>query len=402
MKTQRPLNIVFLTSSYPRNAADYASGFLRDLAEHLSQRGIHIHVLAPSDEKRKNNVENNVTVHRFQYLPVRFQRLAYGSGILPNLRTNPWLWFQVPFFVLSMACALFRLVRKEHPDLIHAQWIFPQGIIAVVVKYLCKVPVITTAHGTDSFALQGRLINWLKRFTVANSDAWTSNTEATANAIGQTTRLPRPHVIPMGVDVKLFSSGARIKLRRELSESASLVLFIGRLIAKKGCYDLLEAFSLLPDELRARAHLWIVGDGEEHSKLLAYAKHLDISNNVRFWGPVKNDRLPDFYAAADLVVAPSSDAEGQGVVLLEAFAAGTCVLATRAGGIKDVVTDGLTGILVEPRNSKQLCAAMAQLLTDEPLRMRLAEAASCQVKEYSWETIAEKFAILYRTLCRSS
>lgn len=401
MNAQTPLKIVFLTSSYPRNPGDYASGFLRNLAEHLSQRGIHIHVLAPSDEKKRNTFENGVTVHRFQYLPVRFQRLAYGSGILPNLRAKPWLWLQVPFFILSMAYALFRLIRKSRPDLIHAHWILPQGIIAVLAKYIYKIPVITTAHGSDSFALKGKPLDRLKRFALVNSDAWTSNTRATSEAIGPIASLPKPEVIPMGIDVKLFSSGAPLRFRREMADSALVVLFVGRLVTGKGCYELLNAFSLLPAELRSRAHLWLVGAGEEHSKLLGYANCLDISGKVRFWGSITNNRLPDFYAAADLVVVPSRDAEGQGIVLLEAFAAGKCVLATRAGGIQEVITDGLTGLLVEPRNPEALCTAMVQLLTDERLRGRLAQAATRHVNDYSWEKVAEKFDVLYRIICRS-
>jgi glycosyltransferase involved in cell wall biosynthesis len=287
---------------------------------------------------------------------------------------------------------------------IHAHWILPQGLIAVLTKYLYKVPVIVTAHGADAFAFRGQLATRLKRFALVKSDAWTVNTRATAAAIGLAASLPAPDVIPMGVDVEHFSRGNPTSLRRELPPNDLLVLFVGRLVEKKGCYSLIEAFSLLRDDLRVRTSLWIVGQGEEYEGLDSCATRLGVRRKVRFWGAVSNHLLPDFYAAADLFVAPSiqaesGDTEGQGVVLLEAFAARRCVLSTRVGGIVDVVTDGATGLLVEPNDPNQLVAAMESLLRDRSLRNRLAENAFQTVNRgYRWEQIAAAFETLYRKI----
>jgi glycosyltransferase involved in cell wall biosynthesis len=399
----RRIKILLLASSYPRSRADSASIFLRQFAEKLGARGINVHVLAPSDENGGTTIEGMVTVHRFQYRPVSLLRgLAYGSGIVANLRRHPWLWFQVPFFFVSMALALRRLIRTEQPNVVHAHWILPQGLIAVLTKYLYKVPVIVTAHGADAFAFRGQLATRLKRFALVKSDAWTANTRATAAAIGLAASLPAPDVIPMGVDVEQFSRGNPTSLRRELPPNDLLVLFVGRLVEKKGCYSLIEAFSLLRDDLRVRTSLWIVGQGEEYEGLDSYATRLRVRGKVRFWGAVSNHLLPDFYAAADLFVAPSiqaesGDTEGQGVVILEAFAARRCVLSTRVGGIVDVVIDGATGLLVEPNDPNQLAAAMASLLRDQSLRNRLAENAFQTVsRKYRWEKVAAAFETLYR------
>jgi glycosyltransferase involved in cell wall biosynthesis len=399
----RRFKIFLLASSYPRSRTDTASIFLRQFAEKLSARGISVHVVAPSDGKTATTIEETVTVHRFQYRPLCLSRgLAYGSGIVANLRQNPRLWFQAPFFIISMIFALRRLIRSEQPDVIHAHWILPQGLIAILIKYLYKVPVIVTAHGADAFAFPGQLPNWLKRLVVVKSDAWTTNTCATGEVIGLAVSLPAPDIIPMGVDVEQFSRGNPTSLRGELRSGDLLVLFVGRLVEKKGCYDLLEAFSLLGNDLRARTSLWIVGQGVEYEGLHAFATQLGIAPKVRFWGAVSNHRLPDFYAAADLFVAPSiraesGDTEGQGVVLLEAFAARCCVLSTRVGGIAEVVTEGATGLLVEPNAPRQLSAAMESLLGDASLRNRLAANAFQRVNQhYGWEQIAAAFEALYR------
>ncbi len=399
--TRSPLKVLMLTSSYPRSDEDTASIFLRHLAESLAARSIHIEVLAPADREGGTQMEKNIRVHRFWYFPARFQKLAYGSGILPNLRRKPWLWIQVPFFLIFMTCTLIHLIRKHRPDLLHAHWVLPQGLIAVFAKRFYGIPVVTTAHGADTFALQGKVTNRLKQFVVAKSDAWTSNTHATSQAFGESASLPKPHVIPMGVNVKFFSGGDRTRLRRELPQDDLLVLFVGRLVEKKGCYDLLHAYSLLSPSLRGRTNLWIIGDGDESVRLQKYAVCIGAGAKIRFWGTISNSLLPDFYSAADLLAVPSieaesGDTEGLGVVLLEAFAAKTCVLATRVGGIGEVVQDGLTGVLAAPHDPKQLASAMERLLSDDSLRAKLAKNAFARVGDYGWEKIAERFEDLYR------
>jgi len=306
MKYDKPLKILMLASSYPRSKEDSASVFLRHLAESLSQRGIKVHVLAPGDKEHGTRMEGDIYVHRFQYFPRRLQKLAYGSGILPNLKQNPLLWIEVPFFVAVMGYSLLREVWKERPDLIHAHWVLPQGLIAVLAKLLYKLPVITTAHGGDAFAFKGRLLSCLKRFVLRQGNGWTSNTQATSHALGWDGSLPKPHIIPMGVNVKHFQEGERSTLRRELPKDHSLLLFVGRLVEKKGVDDLLRAFSLLPPEVQAKTALWVVGEGEAHGNLRQCAEGLGIIGKVRFWGHISNYRLPDFYAAADLFVVHRS------------------------------------------------------------------------------------------------
>lgn len=344
-------------------------------------------------------MEGGVLVHRFRYFPSRLQKLAYGSGILSNLRRSPWLWLEVPFFIMMMSCCLLRLLWRERPDLIHAHWVLPQGLIAVSAKLFYKIPVIATAHGSDVFALPGRLFDALRRFVLRRSNAWTSNSRATAGALGEDLSLPRPHIVPMGVDVTRFQSGQRTKLRQGLPENGLVLLFVGRLVEQKGADNLLEAFTLLPPALRARTSLWIVGDGQDRGRLEQQAQTLGIDGKVRFWGHISNDLLPDFYAAADLFVVPSGSVEGQGVVLTEAFAARVCVLATRAGGIEEVLEDGITGVLVPPRQPQQLAHAIADLLSDRALRKRLAENALARVNRlYDIEKTAKEFELLYQAV----
>jgi glycosyltransferase involved in cell wall biosynthesis len=214
--------------------------------------------------------------------------------------------------------------------------------------------------------------------------------------------IPVPRIIPTGVDVEHFAAGDREKLRKHIAPGEHIVLFVGRLVEKKGVDDLITAFSLLSAHLRANTWLWIVGDGEQAAHLRALASQRGVMERTVFWGKVPNPNLVDYYAAADLfvgpsVVADSGDTEGQGVVFLEAFAAQLCVLATRIGGISEVIESGKTGLLVEPRNPEKLANGIAKLLNNTNLRARLASNAFEKVvAEYDWINIAGSFEDVYQ------
>jgi glycosyltransferase involved in cell wall biosynthesis len=398
---KRRLTVLFLASSYPRHPADSASVFLRDLADHLARESVQIHVLAPGDGAYGKDVEGSVSVHRFRYWPGVRQQLAYGSGILPNLKRSPLLWLHVPFFVIAMTVKMCRLLAAERIDLIHAHWLLPQGLVGLIGARLFGVPLIVSAHGSDAFALRGRFLAALKRWIVRRSNHWTANTTETAGAVARDVKLPPPRIIPMGVDVALFSRGDRTALRQAISDREFIVLFVGRLVENKGCRDLIETLSLLREETRSRARLWIVGDGDERDRLQRAAHDLGIEARTEFFGAVEHRRLVDFYAAADLVVVPSKagtggEAEGQNVVVLEAFAARACVVATRLGGIPSMVRDQETGVLVEPGNPRALAEAVESLLKDADLRRSLSANAFAEVSKYDWRRVAGQFRDLYQ------
>lgn len=391
--------IVMLTSSYPRSESDNSSPFLMHLINYLRKyHNNEVHIVAPDSQYSIDFFDDHVHYFRYFYKP--WQQLAYGSGILPNLRRNPLLWALVPFFLIAMFIKLCAVMIKHKPDIIHAHWILPQGFLAILSKFIFKKPVVVTAHGADAYAYQSGLLMKLKKFTLSHCDSWTANTIATAIAAWPNHQSNKPVIIPMGVDVSHFSSGSRKHLRKK-NEHRKIVLFVGRLVEKKGINDLLEAFSALPDDIKQSARLWIVGDGHKRTELEQLSEKLEISGLVRFWGQVPNLELPHYYAAADLFVGSSvadlsGDTEGQGVVFIEAFASKLCVIATRIGGIPEVVEDGITGVLVEPESPDKLALAIASLLSDDQKRQLLAaNAFKTAYEKYDWVRVSGQFNRLY-------
>jgi glycosyltransferase involved in cell wall biosynthesis len=182
------------------------------------------------------------------------------------------------------------------------------------------------------------------------------------------------------------------------------VLFVGRLVERKGVAHLIEALTRLTS--RSPVRLVIVGDGAERPRLVALAQRLGIADRVVFRGKISDADLQQAYQAADLLVLPATldargDTEGLGVVLLEAMNYGVPVIASRIGGITDIVADGESGILVPPGEAAALAAAIDRVLGDAALARRLGEAGRARLaREFSWEAITKRWEAVYRSVAR--
>jgi glycogen synthase len=143
------------------------------------------------------------------------------------------------------------------------------------------------------------------------------------------------------------------------------------------------------------ARVLLVGDGPERKALERRARRIGVGDRVRFEGFLAHDRLPAAMAHADLLVLPSVYEE-LGTVLLEAVQAGLPVVASRTGGIPDVIEDGANGLLVPPGEPEAFARAIDRLLADRDLARRLSEEAKERGKDYDWEVLAERVLAVYR------
>ncbi len=398
------LSLLVLASTVPRGPEDSTPGFVLDLSKHL-RSWFHVMVLTPAVRGASESEQmEGVEVRRFRYFwPRSLERLADGA-ILENLRHKRWLFVEAPFLLLFELIAAYRWARAIRPAVIHAHWFVPQGLVAVIVGWLLKIPVVITSHGGDIYGLPGRLWGALRKALASRCAAVTVvSHDMAANLPGVTSRTGEaPVVLPMGVETSKFHPARRDEaIRQELSIKGPFILFVGRLAEKKGVQYLLEA---MPGVLRdfPECALVIVGDGPLRGQLEALADELGIGPNVKFVGGVAHKELPRYCATADVfvgpsVVAKSGDTEGLGVVFAEAIASGCTVVATSVGGTADILIDGQTGVLVEEKSPKALADALCQLLGDDALRERLRSAGLPWVRErFDQQEVADKYARLMR------
>lgn len=331
------MKVVVLTTSYPRQPDDVAGVFVRDAVEHLRAAGIDVDVVSPAS--------------------FRHFGLAYGHGIVGNLRSAPWKALLVPLFLASFMRAARRAARGA--DLVHAHW-----LVSALPALKAGRPFVVQPWGTD--VELARRAPWVARMLLRRARLVLAPSESLA-AAARELGAPAVRVVPSGTVIP-----AAVGDPGEPPHA----LFVGRLSEEKGVEELLEATDGLP--------CVIVGDGPLRER---------VPDAVGFVPP---SGLGAYYERAAVVVCPSRR-EGYGVVAREAMAHGRPVVATAVGGLADAVEDGVTGLLVPPRDSQALRAAIERLLGDRELRNRLGGAARAAAESrFSWPVATAATIRAYR------
>jgi glycosyltransferase involved in cell wall biosynthesis len=386
--------LLVLTSTFPRWAGDREPPFVYELSRRLAGQ-FEVHVLAPhAPDARPEETLDGVQVHRFRYAPERLQQLAYDGGILARLRERRWRLLLVPCFIAAQAWALRRLLARYRFDVLHAHWIIPQGLAAVLAGAPRRVPMLCTSHGGDLFGLRGPLARRLKRRVLARSAMVTVVSEAMREAVLDLNPAQVVDVVPMGTDL----TGC-FKPPDQPARQPGRLLFAGRLVEKKGVRYLLAAVARLRAQGRV-VTLTIAGDGPLRGALQAHAVQLGVDADVEFLGAVDHARLAGLFQQAAVAVVPSviaadGDQEGFGLVIVEAMGCACPVVASRLPAIDDIAIDGETALLVPPADADALASAIARVLDDPDRAARRAAAARARVLErFEWEAVSRRYADL--------
>jgi glycosyltransferase involved in cell wall biosynthesis len=330
------VRVLVLTTSYPRGPADPAGRFVAEAVAAVRARGVEVEVVSPAS---------------FGHFG-----LAYGHGIIGNVRRRPWLALIVPVFLWR-----FRREALRHEcDLVHAHWLAAGVVAATLGK-----PYVVQVWGTD--VELARRAPWIARWILSRARLVFSASDflaAEARALGA----PSVRVVPTGVEIPQ-AVGA--------PEEPPHVLYVGRLSPEKGIEDFVQATEGLPRV--------IVGAGP-----------IRVPASV---GAVPPGDLGMYYERAAVVCVPSRR-EGYGMVAREAMAYGRPVVATRVGGLGDAIDDGVNGLLVDRAG---LRAALERLLADRELRMRLGAAARKKAaREWAPDAAADSLVAAYSEARRAT
>lgn len=395
--SERP-RLLVLASTYPRWAGDPEPAFVHELARRLVD-AFEVTVLCPHARGAAvREVMDGVQVIRYRYAPARAEVLVNDGGIMANIKRSRWRLLLVPGFLACQLIATWRVVRSFRPQVVHAHWLLPQGLAARMAGAAAgRTPtLLVTSHGVDLFSLRGKLAMWLKRRVVRDAAALSVVSAAMLPEMQRLGADPaRCEVLPMGADIT-----GRFTPRPTARESTRL-LFVGRLVEKKGLAHLLEAMPAII-ERHPSATLDVVGFGPLLPALQARANSLSLQQRVRFLGAVANDRLPELYSRAALFVAPfvvaeSGDQEGLGLVVVEAIACGCPVLVGDVPATRDFGIETLS-----PVTAGTLAAAVGELLDLAPdERADFAGRQRARVADrFDWSRVAARYGQLLSGLVR--
>lgn len=390
---KRSLQIALIGSTYPRSEEDYEVPWLRESVNRIARRGHRVTVIAPSYAGLKDHVINGIEVRRFRYAPSRWEKLTHGEGALSKLEKNPILKLLTLSYIWFGVWAAWKVCREKKIEILHVHWPFPHGLMALLPACLTGVKVISSCHSAEiALAAQNKFSTSILAACLRRSDAVTANSRHTAELAKKVA----------GVEAEVIPYGATVQIEPNAPappEQIPLLLFSGRLIERKGVGFLLQAMPLILAKQEVR--LVITGDGYYRTRWEAMSFHLGISGRVEFAGFVSNERLSELFRTCTVYVHPAiydcrGDTEGLGVVLIEALRNHKPVVASKVGGIVDVIKDGETGLLVPEKDPEAIAKAVLRVLDDPALARRLGDAGCAYaIRYFDWEAITDRLESLY-------
>ena len=301
-----------------------------------------------------------------------------------------------PFFLA--ATILFRGVRLVHINTSLNRRAYWRDLAYLAVSKTLGARVVYQVHGGElpqRFFAGSKLLTAFLRSTLKMPDLVLVLAQVELEAYRNFVPEQRVVALPNGIDCRPY--GAIPTVQAEAGQPLRLV-YIGRLAREKGLYEMLQGFRLA-HELGVDARLVIAGSGAEEARLRRYAQALGVASRTCFVGPVFGNDKVKLLAGADVMILPSYS-EGLPYALLESMAAGIPVIATPVGAIPDVMTDGIHGFLVPPRDGKSIAESLAILAADRERLSWMSRACRRRVRAaFSVERLAQELSLHYAQLC---
>ena len=335
-----------------------------ELGKRLASRGHHVHVLSSDMPVRLGDYQPGLTFHRVE--------------------TPSYPLFREPHYLLSLANKIVNVSRDERLDIVHAHYAIPHATAGYLARQVLaqtggEVPrVVTTLHGTDITLLgNDRSYSEIVAFSIQQSDGVTTVSESLKADTYRELRVSRDiRVIPNFLDCAAYRRRDVSELRAKLApEGQKIVIHVSNFRPVKRVAAAVEIFARVRRQVSAK--LLMVGDGPDFAEAVRLSRSLDVADDVEFLG--EQDQVVPLLSAADVFLLPSVQ-ESFGLAALEAMACGVPVVASRVGGLPEVVEDGVTGFLHPPDDLQGLAGSTLRLLTDEPLHARLSDAAAASAR----------------------
>lgn len=386
------MRICMLTTSFPREQNDFAGNFVWELSRALVRAGDSVTVVAPHSAGAETDSQwEGVTVNRFRYwLPIRAERVAYGSGVMSNLRHSALAWAELPFFFVSYFFAARRAARGA--AVVHAHWIF-SGLVGWLVAWRRRIPLVVTVHGSDAHLVRRfGLMRLIARFALHRARMIiTVSDQLRQDVLALGIAPDRVHTIHNGA--ANFEALLALPAATGQSERA---LWVGRFTEEKDPLTALKAFFAAAAGLPA-LRLTMVGAGPLREQCEQWCDRSGLTARVEFRNPVPPTDMPEIFSHHDVLLV-SSRREGLPLVVVEALVAGRPVIATRAGGIPEIVANLRSGIVVEISDADALGAALRQAFAGPNRIVAMASQGKASAAGFSWATVAAKTQRLYSSL----
>jgi glycosyltransferase involved in cell wall biosynthesis len=405
MTCDKTIRILVLSHMYPNKSNPTQGIFIHNQIKHMLKVGCEVKVISPVPvspkllwfkEKWKNygnipfyDVVDTVNVYypRYINIPGKWSHIISTYGTCCMINSN-----------------IDAIIREYKPQLLHAHTATPDGYYGLKLKHKYNLPLVCSLRGSDihTYPFQNKLTKILTRKVILKADQVVSVSDALKNAAERIAQPKREiRVVYNGCEItELARADDRNEdIRKQLGIKVKdiAMIFVGDIDRVKGIYELINAFMLLKGKY-SNLHLILLGNGPD----LQTVRNMTLLNSstraIHFMDTRPHDEVFQCLKAADLFVLPTYN-EGLPNALLEAMACGLPIIATKVGGIPEVVRNGINGILIEPMNSGALYHAMDFVLSNNDIAEMMARKGKMLVeREFTWQNTAERIITIYDNL----
>ena len=369
VKTKAPIKIG-IVSAYDHSAHGGVRDHVQNLATELRNRDYPVKIIAPCSK--------NDLIDDSDFIP--FDRPV----IIPS--GGSWARVSVSFWNRRRIQAM---LTKENFDILHFHEPFA-GSLTVNIIALSNAVNIGTFHTYGGHKVYSMGLSWIGNPYFKRLHGKIAVSEPARQFISQ--HYPGDYeIIPNGVNTELYSSAQTLD---KYKDGYINLLWVGRLDKRKGLKYLLEAYGSLKWNY-PKLRLIVVGPGEPDGDCYRIISERNLQD-ITFVGSVSDKTKASFYKTADIYCSPATGNESFGIVLIEAMAAGTPIVATNIAGYSSVITNEKNGLLVSPKNSHEIAKSISRIIEDKKLTKKLISAGKKNVEQYRWTTITDQVLKVYK------
>jgi glycosyltransferase involved in cell wall biosynthesis len=431
------MHIGVLTHNYPRFPGDFSGVFVEALCEEWARQGQQVTVWAPYDSAYRRHPASKgqrtkdkrddpghspqVALRLYRYVwPDRLHQLGYMRSMQSDLALRMNTYLLSPGMFASGIATVVREANRLRPTLLHAHWLLPNGFIAAVASRRLGIPLVISAPGSDvQVAGKNPLFRAMARFALRQARLLTANSAELRDAVLQI-GAAKPEdkaalagkfdLIIYGTDpnaLKPDATGvAELRARLQLSTEAAaghpippspdhptILLCVGRMVPKKG-FDVLLRAMAEPVLRRRNVTAVMVGEGDDKAAWQRLAEELGVAGRIRWVGNVPKNEIRVYYNLADILVNPSVSrpADGLNVCVLDAMSCGKAVVGSTVAGNPLAIVAGETGLIVPEQDPSALAQALACLVDDPALRLRMGAEGRRRIEnELGWPHLARRY-----------
>jgi phosphatidylinositol alpha-mannosyltransferase len=374
---------IALVSPYDFAFPGGVTSHISSLERYLSRTGHEVRVIAPASRE--------ISAFGDRFIPVGKPHPIPSSGSIIRISIS-----------FRLASTIKKILEREKFDIVHLHEPFMPMLCSAILRFSNSTN-IGTFHAWDGkpgYSWGRPISTWMINRRIKKLAGRIAVSKMALSYVSK--YIPGDYeVIPNGIDTEFFSP--EVPPIEKFCDGRQNILFLGRLERRKGLIYLIKAFYQVKQEI-PNSRLIIAGPGTRLRKPYEkWVRNHGLADDVVFTGYVSEEDKPRYFKTAAVYCSPATSRESFGIVLLESMAVGTPVVASNIDGYNRVITHGVDGLLVPPRDTSSLALTLIAALKDEALRQRLAAEAMSTARKYSWEKVARRVLDFYtETLNKSA